>query len=180
MSVIFRNIGKVIATNVISNMQFNPIGDKHHKRQTYGDKHHSILANVYYEADTTNQKPRVRYEESDTASQIPWVGNQVSDNTSQIPRIEYHESHTNSWIPQFGCHESDIMSRIQRGGYQDADSTRRIQRGECHELGIHSFVYSLFALLLKIAHFNERPWAICSHRSFVKSDHEQIALVALC
>ena len=29
-------------------------------------------------------------------------------------------------------------------------------------LGIRSFAHSLFALSLKIAHFREQPWAICS------------------
>ena len=32
-----------------------------------------------------------------------------------------------------------------------------------------------FALLLKIAHFKERPWAICSHHSLKKSEFKQIA-----
>ena len=37
-------------------------------------------------------------------------------------------------------------------------------------LGIHSFAHSLFALLLKIAHFKERPWALCSGCTRQKSD----------
>ena len=37
-------------------------------------------------------------------------------------------------------------------------------------LGIHSFPHSLFALLLKIAHFQELPWAIHSHNSLQKSE----------
>ena len=37
-------------------------------------------------------------------------------------------------------------------------------------LGIHSFPHSLFALLLKIAHFQELPWAIHSHHSLQKSE----------
>ena len=37
----------------------------------------------------------------------------------------------------------------------------------------------LFALSLKIAHFKERPWAIHSHRSLQKNDHEQFAQVVL-
>ena len=36
-----------------------------------------------------------------------------------------------------------------------------------------------FALLHKIAHFKEQPWAICSRCSLLKIDHEQISLFAL-
>ena len=48
-------------------------------------------------------------------------------------------------------------------------------------LGNHQgwdFAHLLLALLLKIAHFKERLWAICSDRSWQKSDYEQIAQVA--
>ena len=41
-----------------------------------------------------------------------------------------------------------------------------------------SFAHLLFALLLKIAHFKERPWAICSLRSLQKSNRERFAQVA--
>ena len=46
-------------------------------------------------------------------------------------------------------------------------------------LGVCSFAYSLFALLLKFLHFKERPWAFCSRRSLKKSDREGIALITL-
>ena len=48
-------------------------------------------------------------------------------------------------------------------------------------LGNHSFTHSLFALLLKIAHFKERPWVIRSCHSLKKSDYKyvQIALISL-
>ena len=37
-------------------------------------------------------------------------------------------------------------------------------------MGIHSFPHSLLALLVKIAHFKERPRVICSRCSLKKSD----------
>ena len=46
-------------------------------------------------------------------------------------------------------------------------------------LKIRSFAPSLFALSLKITQIKERPCAICSGRSWLKSDREQIAQVAL-
>ena len=39
------------------------------------------------------------------------------------------------------------------------------------------FAHSLFALLLKMAHFNEQPIVICSCLSLQKSDYELFAQV---